>query len=160
MCIRDRPEALRSSRSGFSSLSLYWALVSRTFCLVASRTQSRRRSTVSGNMTSWYLPRLKVSRIRSAIPQIKLTISLWVIAILSSSLSLWFMITVLQRIPHISSVQDSKLPCKLLDNLQTTPIWIPGFLLRNWLLSPASLHLCNRYFGSYETCLLYTSRCV
>ena len=28
-------------------------------------------------MTSWYFPRLKVSRIRSAIPQMKLTIWLW-----------------------------------------------------------------------------------
>ena len=28
-------------------------------------------------MTSWYLPRLKVSRIRSATPQMKLTIWLW-----------------------------------------------------------------------------------
>ena len=28
-------------------------------------------------MTSWYLPRLKVSRMRSATPQMKLTISLW-----------------------------------------------------------------------------------
>ena len=40
-------------------------------------TQSRRRRTVSGRITSWYLPRLKVSRIRSATPQRKLTISLW-----------------------------------------------------------------------------------
>src|SRR5438093_6187332 len=34
-----------------------------------------RRSTVNGRMTSWYLPRLKVSRIRSATPQMKLTFS-------------------------------------------------------------------------------------
>ena len=48
-----------------------------TFSLVGASTQSRRRRTVSGRMTSWYLPRLKVSRIRSATPQRKLTISLW-----------------------------------------------------------------------------------
>ena len=48
-----------------------------TFSLVPASTQSRRRRTVSGRMTSWYLPRLKVSRMRSATPQRKLTISLW-----------------------------------------------------------------------------------
>ena len=32
-----------------------------------------------GRMTSWYLPRLKVSRMRSATLQMKLTISLWFI---------------------------------------------------------------------------------
>ena len=31
-------------------------------------------------MTSWYLPRLKVSRIRSATPQMKLTIWLWLMS--------------------------------------------------------------------------------
>src|SRR5947209_18990200 len=35
-----------------------------------------RRSTVSGRITSWYLLRLKVSRMRSATLQIKLTFSL------------------------------------------------------------------------------------
>ena len=48
-----------------------------TFCLVGASTQSSRRSTVSGRITSWYLPRLKVSRMRSATPQMKLAIWLW-----------------------------------------------------------------------------------
>ena len=51
----------------------------RTFSFVCASTQSRRRRTVSGRMTSWYLPRLNVSRIRSATPQRKLTISPWFI---------------------------------------------------------------------------------
>ena len=34
-----------------------------------------------GRMTSWYLPRLKVSRMRSATLQMKLTISLWFMAV-------------------------------------------------------------------------------
>ena len=46
-----------------------------TFAVGAS-TQSMRRKTVSGRMTSWYLPRLKVSRMRSAILQMKLACSL------------------------------------------------------------------------------------
>src|SRR5207249_5283238 len=50
---------------------------SSTVVLVGARTQSRSRSTVSGRITAWYLPRLKVSRIKSATPQRKLTISLW-----------------------------------------------------------------------------------
>ena len=50
-----------------------------TFSLVGASTQSRRRRTVRGRITSWYLPRLKVSRMRSATPQRKLTISLWFI---------------------------------------------------------------------------------
>ena len=59
------------------SFPLSLASASRTFGLVGSRTQSSRRRTVSGRMTSWYLPRLKVSRMRSATPHRKLTISLW-----------------------------------------------------------------------------------
>src|SRR5205809_82179 len=47
-----------------------------TCCLVGCNTQSILRSTVSGKITSWYLLRLKVSRIRSATLQIKLTFSL------------------------------------------------------------------------------------
>ena len=38
-----------------------------------------RRRTVSGRMASWYLPRLKVSRIRSATDQMKEVIWEWVI---------------------------------------------------------------------------------
>ena len=45
--------------------------------LVGARTQSSRRST--DGHRPWYLPRLKVSLMRSATPQMKLTISLWVI---------------------------------------------------------------------------------
>ncbi len=41
-----------------------------------SKTQSMRRSTVRGRMTSWYLLRLNASRMRSAILQMKLTFSL------------------------------------------------------------------------------------
>src|SRR5437879_1217404 len=47
-----------------------------TCCLVGCNTQSILRSTVRGKITSWYLLRLKVSRIRSATLQIKLTFSL------------------------------------------------------------------------------------
>ena len=50
-----------------------WACRRSTFPLVGASTQSSRRSTVSGRMTSWYLPRLKLSRIRFATPQRKLT---------------------------------------------------------------------------------------
>src|SRR6266700_7357264 len=50
--------------------------ITSTCCLVGCNTQSIRRSTVSGRITSWYLLRLKVSRIRSATLQIKLTFSL------------------------------------------------------------------------------------
>ena len=53
------------------------AWTASTFRLVGASTQSSRRSTVRGRMTSWYLPRLKVSRMRSATPQMKLTIWLW-----------------------------------------------------------------------------------
>jgi len=68
----------RSCGSRFSSfLSLSFAWVSSTCSLAGARTQSRRRRTVSGRMMSWYLPRLNVSRMRSATPQRKLTISLW-----------------------------------------------------------------------------------
>src|SRR5207247_927169 len=63
--------------SRFSSLPLYLACVSRTLALVGARTQSSLRRTVSGRITSWYFPRLKVSRMRSATPQRKLTIWLW-----------------------------------------------------------------------------------
>ena len=45
--------------------------------IVGANTQSSRRSTVRGRTTSCYLPRLKVSRMRLATPQMKLTISLW-----------------------------------------------------------------------------------
>ena len=50
--------------------------------MAGASTQSSRRRTVSGSITSWYLPRLKVSRIRSATPQMKLTIWLWFMAVL------------------------------------------------------------------------------
>ena len=46
----------------------------RTFRFVGASTQSSRRSTVTGRMTSWYVPRLKVSRMTSDTPQMKLTI--------------------------------------------------------------------------------------
>jgi len=42
--------------------------------LAGRRLQERRR--MSGWITSWYVPRLKVSRMRSATPQRTLTISL------------------------------------------------------------------------------------
>ncbi len=50
--------------------------------LVGARTQSRRRRTVRGRMTSWYLPRLKVSRMMSAMPQRKPAIWLLFIGVL------------------------------------------------------------------------------
>ncbi len=43
-----------------------------------SKTQSMRRSTVRGRMTSWYLLRLNASRMRSAILQMKLFMGLFV----------------------------------------------------------------------------------
>ena len=58
-----RPDAPRSRSS---------ACRCSTFFLVGASTQSSRRSTVSGRMTSWYLPRM-----RSATPHRKLTISPW-----------------------------------------------------------------------------------
>jgi hypothetical protein len=42
----------------FSSFPFSFALVSRTRDFVGARTQSSRRKTVNGRMTSWYLPRL------------------------------------------------------------------------------------------------------
>ena len=53
-------------------MPLYFAWTASTFRFVGASTQSSRRSTVSGRMTSWYLPRLRVSRMRSATPQMKL----------------------------------------------------------------------------------------
>jgi hypothetical protein len=64
-------------RVDIPQLSSSLALGSSTLALVGASTQSRRRSTVSGRMTSWYLLRLNVSRIKSATPQRKLTMSLW-----------------------------------------------------------------------------------
>ena len=61
------------------TLAAEFGLALEDLFLGGARTQSRRRSTVKGRMMSWYLPRLKVSRMRSATPQMKLTISLWFI---------------------------------------------------------------------------------
>ena len=52
-------------------------LLGENLLLGAGQHAVDRRRIVSGIMTSWYLPGLKVSRIRPATPQEKLTISPW-----------------------------------------------------------------------------------
>ena len=65
----------RAAGLRFSGLPLSFAWVSKTLPFVGSSTQSSRRSTVSGRMTSGYLARLKESRSRSATDQMNETLS-------------------------------------------------------------------------------------
>ena len=57
----------------------------RTACLVGSSTQSIRRSTVNGRITSGYLLRLNASRSRSATDQMNVTFSPKLIILITRS---------------------------------------------------------------------------
>src|SRR5260370_344102 len=103
------PDAGRCKGTRLSSWALHVICVLRAFSFVAADTESNRRSTVSGRIISRYLPRLKVSRIKSATPQKKLAISLWFIARCLSSLATGFRVArfMLLRIGRRGSGEES-----------------------------------------------------
>lgn len=53
--------------------------------MVGASTWSIRRRTVRGRITSWYFPRLRLSRMRFVTPQRKPTISEWVVGVVKLS---------------------------------------------------------------------------